>query len=358
MREHLPLSQFPSTESLTVGLNTVFHNEGSASRGVKILARQPNRFKSTFASEIVTCRLAENGTLRVFCKYGTKDFDQGYGHRGGVSYEAAVYRKVLAPLHISAPGFYGAYREKRSGQTWLLIEYLEGASQDVSKTNEAVIHAARWIGRFHAANEKRLSTTGLGFLRRYDASYYAGWARRTNQLFGNRRSELPWLPRLCSRFEELIPDLLRARKTVIHGEYYPSNIVYRAGTSRPADWQSAAVAVGQIDLAALTQNWPRQMVGRMVKEYKQTRWPKGEPDNFDWLFRIANVYMVLRWLGDPGVASPAIIRSIFSRRTRHLSVGSRILVRKYRRFLDSLDSQRENRWGSCDRSPKTELGLG
>jgi thiamine kinase-like enzyme len=342
VREHLPLSQFPSSERLAVGLNAVFHAKGSGSRGVTIISRQPNLFESTFASEIVTCRLAKNGTFRVFCKYGTKDFDKGYGHRGGVSYEAAVYSKVLAPLHTSTPSFYGAYREKRSGQTWLLLEYLEGASQDISKTNEAVIHAARWIGRFHASNEKRLSSTRLGFLRRYDASYYVGWARRTNQLFGHRRSELPWLPRLCSRFEELIPDLLRARKTVIHGEYYPSNIVYRDGTSRPADWQSAAVAVGQIDLAALTQSWPRQMVGRMVREYKQTRWPKGEPDHFDWLFRIAKVYMVLRWLGDPGVASPAIRRSIFSRRTRQLSAGSQILVRKYRRFLDALDSERES----------------
>jgi Phosphotransferase enzyme family len=332
-------SKFPSTKILSTGLNAVFQKLLPAGE-LTVLARKPNMFESTFASEIITCRSPGNGIFRVFCKYGTNDFDKGYGHRGGVSYEASVYSRVLAPLHTSTPTFYGVYKEERARRTWLLLEYVEGASQDISKTDEAVIHAARWIGRFHASNEKQLYSRRLSFLRRYDASYYIGWARRTNQLFGHQLG-LRWLPPLCSKFEGLVPDLLAARKTVIHGEYYPSNVVYRNGTSRPADWQSAAVAVGQIDLAALTQNWPRRMARRMLREYKQTRWRGEGPDNFDRIFGIARVYMILRWLGDPNLASPSIRRSIFSRRTHRLSVGSQLLVRKYRRFLDALDSERE-----------------
>jgi thiamine kinase-like enzyme len=342
VRDKLSPSKFPSSERLTVGLNDVFHKNGSEARDVTVISRQPNRFESTFASEIITCRLSWNGTFRVFCKYGTSHFDKAFGHRGGVSYEAAVYSKVLAPLHTSAPAFYGVYREKRSEQTWLLIEYLKGASRDVSKTNDAVIHAAQWIGRFHAFNEKRISSSQLGFLRKYDAKYYVGWARRANMLFGRRRTERPWLPRLCTRFEELVPYLSRARKTVIHGEYYPTNIIYQDRTSRPADWQSAAIAVGQIDLAALTQNWPKQMVERLAQEYIKARWPTGTPDNFDQLFGIARVYMSLRWLGDPGLASTSIRRSIFSKRSERLSIRSRNLVRKYRRFIEELHSEGES----------------
>jgi len=340
--EQLSPSKFPSSERLSAGLNAVFRNNGSGSRGVTVLARQHNRFESTFASEIVTFQLGGNRTLRVFCKYGTSDFDKAFGHRGGVSYEAAVYSKVLAPLQTSTPAFYGVYREKSSRRTWLVIEYLKGASRDVSKTNDAVIHAARWIGRFHSLNEKRVSSNQLGFLRKYDAKYYVGWARRANRLFGHRRTERPWLPQLCARFEELVPYLLKARKTVIHGEYYPTNVIYQNGTSRPADWQSAAIAVGQIDLAALTQNWPKRMVERLGREYVRARWPKAEPDRFDRLFGIARVYMTLRWLGDPGLASPSIRRSIFSRRPGHLSIRSQNLVRKYRRFLEELRSEEES----------------
>ena len=309
-----------------------------------VLSRQPNLFESTFASEIITCRLVGDSTFRVFCKYGTSDFDKAYGHRGGVSYEATVYSKVLAPLHTSTPAFYGVYREKKPRRTWLLIEYLKGASRDASKTNDAVIHAARWIGRFHALNEKRISSSQLGFLRKYDAKYYVGWARRASRLFGRRRIERAWLPRLCARFEELVPYLLRARKTVIHGEYYPTNVIYQDGKSRPADWQSAAIAVGQIDLAALTQNWPKGMVERLAREYVRARWPGSEPDSFRRLFGIARVYMSLRWLGDPGLASPSIRRSIFSRRSEQLSMRSQNLVRKYRRFITELHSEGES-WG-------------
>src|SRR6266852_5453469 len=126
-----------------------------------------------------------------------------------------------------------------------------------------------------------------------------------------------------------------------HGEYYPTNVIYQNRTSRPADWQSTAVAVGQIDLAALTQNWPRQMIRKLTLEYKRSRWPKGEPDEFDRLFGVARVYMILRWLGDPNLASPAIRRSILSRRTRQRSTASRLLVRKYRRFIELLNSEAE-----------------
>ena len=338
----LSLPRFPSTERLTSGLNTVFNSSGSGQKGdVTVLSRKKNKFQSTFPSEIVTCHQSKNGIIRVFCKYGTNHFDNGYGHRGGVPYEARVYEKILAPLHLSTPKLYGVHKEKESGRTWLVIEYLEGASQDISRTNEAVIHAARWIGRFHAVNEKRVSNSRLGFLQKYDLAYYKGWARRSNRLFRNQRSELPWLPRLCIRFEQLAPSLLTARKTVIHGEYYPSNVIYTRSTSRPADWQSAAVAPGLIDLAALTQNWPRRMVERMVREYKRTTWPEGEPSNFDELFKIARVYMILRWLGDPAVAVPWIRRSIFKRQPHHLSQESKLLLRKYKRFIEALSLERE-----------------
>jgi phosphotransferase family enzyme len=342
VRDHLSLSKFPSSERLSAGLNAVFRNNGSNGGGVTVLRRQPNRFESTFASEIVTCRLGANGKIRVFCKYGTSNFDRAFGHRGGVSYEAAVYSKVLAPLHTSTPRFHGVYKEKRSNQTWLMIEYLKEASRDVSKTNDAVVHAARWIGRFHAVNEKRISSKQLAFLRTYDTDYYAGWARRAKRLFGRRRTERLWLPDVCAKFEQLIPYLLRARRTVIHGEYYPTNIIYQNGVSRPADWQSAAIAVGQIDLAALTQNWPRRMVNRLTGEYIKARWPTGAPEHFDRLFGIARVYMTLRWLGDPGLASPSVRRGILARRTEHLSIRSQNLVRKYRRFIEELRSEGES----------------
>src|SRR5439155_702258 len=91
-----------------------------------------------------------------------------------------------------------------------------------------------------------------------------------------------------------------APRTVIHGEYFGLNIIYQNGTSWPADWQSAAIAPGEIDLASLTHSWPRPLVRKCEREYRRSRWPDGAPDDFPEILEAARAYMNFRWLGDPG----------------------------------------------------------
>jgi len=69
------------------------------------------------------------------------------------------------------------------------------------------------------------------------------------------------------------------------------------------DWQSAAIAAGEVDLASLTHSRPRQMVQKCEREYCESRWPKGAPDDFEERLEAARVYMNLRWLGDPSLMS-------------------------------------------------------
>ena len=302
---NLPTQEFPDLERLTAGLSAVFHHEVSANRNVRVLDRKPNPEGSTFPTEIVTCSIDGRGSrLRLFVKYGTREFDSLYRHRGDISYEAKVYRNILQPLRISTPTFYGVYRDEITRVPWLVIEYLEGSRGHWSRNPEAMISAAIWIGKFHAINEKRLLSPGLKFLHRYDRKYYMGWARRANRLFGNLQTRFPWLPTVCEEFGTLLPILLeRATLTVIHGEYYSPNTLYQDGICSPVDWQSAAIAAGEVDLASLTHSRPRQLVQKCEREYCESRWPKGAPDDFEEILEAARVYMNLRWLGDPSLMS-------------------------------------------------------
>ena len=311
MRPNGSRSRFPSTPRLTAGLTTIFPGNGAPNAGVRVLDRQRNPYESTFPTEIVTCRVGENGTrLRLFIKYGTRTFDSVYGHRGDVGYEARVYRDVLQPLRSSTPTFYGVYRDGSAGVPWLVIEYVKGGIQSShSRDPNAMVRAARWIGRFHAANRRRYPSARLMFLRTYDAAYYAGWARRTKELFAHLQNRLPWLLDLCDEFGTFIPRLLGAPRTVIHGEYFGLNIIYQNGTSWPADWQSAAIAPGEIDLASLTHSWPRPLVRKCEREYRRARWPDGGPDDFPEILEAARVYMNFRWLGDPSLMTPQLGRS-------------------------------------------------
>ena len=297
--------RLPSRAQLARGLSTVLRSSPSANGAVKILDRKANPYESTFPSEIVTCHVAGNGArLRLFIKYGTEEFDGGFGHRGDVSYEARVYRDVLQPLRTTTPTFYGLYRDGGSGTPWLITEYLRGVQSSHSHDPNATVRAAEWIGRFHAAFERRQRDAQLRFLRRYDRAYYLGWARRTDELFAPFKGRFPWLSPMCREFRTLVPRLLAAPKTVIHGEYFGLNIIYRNGTCGTTDWQSAAIAPGEIDLASVTHSWPRELVRKSERAYVRARWPQGAPEEFEDILDAARVYMNLRWLGDPGLMTP------------------------------------------------------
>ena len=88
-----------------------------------------------------------------------------------------------------------------------------------------------------------------------------------------------------------------AREAIIHGEYYPSNIQLRDTVVRPVDWESAAVAMGEIDLATLTDGWPKAIKRECENAYAQARWSGKEPEAFRRRLKLANVYVNFRWLG-------------------------------------------------------------
>jgi aminoglycoside phosphotransferase (APT) family kinase protein len=221
-----------------------------------------------------------------------------FGHRGGVAHEATVYQELLDPLTLSTPWLYGVYEDASSGRLWLVLDFLEGTIRVQKSLDPAAMGlAARWIGQFHAATELRLQKTEIPFLKKYDAAYYLGWSQRTLRYAGGLRQRFPWLESLCERFEEAVTALLSAPPTVIHGEYYPKNILYREGKIHPIDWETTAIAPGEIDLASLTEAWPEEIVRECELQYQAARWPGGPPDHLRQVLCAARLYLHFRWLG-------------------------------------------------------------
>ncbi len=283
----------PDLETLREGILSVLgeHN------GTILLHRKSNQRASTFASEIVTCRMADGVERRLFCKYAQahQSHEAAYGYWNDIAYEAEVYRRVLQPSGASTPNFYGVYKEAATGRAWLVIEYLEECLPVSKGPSAGMALAARWIGQFHATHQSALQT--FPFLNTYDAEYYAGWARRTMQFADQFKQRFPWLAKVCKRFEELIDCLVAAPQTVIHGEYYPCNILYRRGRIRPVDWETTAIAAGETDLAALTDGWPPEITRQCELNYRRARWPRGAPANFERTLGAARLYVHFRWLG-------------------------------------------------------------
>ena len=290
----------PEPERLTAGLTSVLSGSQGPRRQVTVLSREPVVSPGTFPAEVVECRLEDGSELQLFCKYGAGHSHVVYGHRGDVAYEAEVYRHVLRPCRESVPAFYGAYADETTGDTWLILQYLDESIRvhRTPDTAESMAMAARWIGRFHAENEPRVSDGGALFLNAYDSEYYVGWSRRTSRFAGHLHQRFPWLSILCERFEAVVPLLLARSPTVIHGEYYPRNVLYRGCSVYPVDWESAAIAAGEIDLASLVERWPTETVRQCELEYRRARWPQGAPADFERLVDAARLYWQSRWLGE------------------------------------------------------------
>jgi aminoglycoside phosphotransferase (APT) family kinase protein len=290
---------YPDLPELEAGLAKIWCGTATSMQALQVRSRKPNSYTSTFPSEIVTCRLADGRERRVFVKYGrTGERDpQEHKWRGGVKYEAEVYRQVLHGLPLPLPAFHGFLASERLGGPALVLEYLEQTLRVSFAPDEgAMVAAAVWLGRFHALQEERLRSNVPAFLARCDADFCASWLRRLLTCARPHLPRFPWLPTVCRRYRERIGLLTEQPATVIHGEFSPRNVLWHRGRVVPTDWETAAMGPGEIDLATLVNGWDEGTLRACQDCYQQSRWPHGSPTSFSERFSLAELYVAFRWL--------------------------------------------------------------
>jgi hypothetical protein len=291
--------RLPDTESLEGAISSAMAETGRGGGRVAVLEREASLYWSTFPIEIVTCRIDGRRPLRMLCKYSSDEDGAPYAPRGGPAYEALVYRHLLQWSPLTTPGFYGAYDEPVHGDTWLFLECLDPGARltKAPDLDATMVRAASWIGRFHALQEGVPGERDASFLLTYDERHYRlDWARNGTSLGREQRDSHPWLPGLLERYEGLAAWMASAPRTVIHGEYYTKNILFRGERIYPVDWESAAVGIGELDLATLVEGWKADVVEAAVNAYRRARWPTGAPESFERMLEAARVYWQLCWL--------------------------------------------------------------
>ena len=95
-------------------------------------------------------------------------------------------------------------------------------------------------------------------------------------------------------------------RTLIHGEFYPCNVLIRGRGHRervcPVDWEMAAVGPGLMDLASLTTGWARREQRALIRAYRSaasdaTPASAPIPDDF-WLdFDCCRLHLAVRMIG-------------------------------------------------------------
>lgn len=279
----------PDTRTLTKYLSAMLMKEDLP---VEIISRNDFYETSTFPVEIVTCNTGNGKNIDLFCKYLGGIGPNNYGHRGGVEYEAKIYSDILDKTPCSKIKFFGQCRIAGGMDTLLVIEYLgETLRLHYSEDLNAWLKASEWIGNFHQINEGKAPA----FVKTYDKAYYVIWSERFKNLTNAYSENHPWLEELIKYFVVNVEVLLKGPQTIIHGEYYPKNILLKEGIIYPVDWESAAVAPGEIDLASLIEGFDMETSENVKDVYKNARWPSGNipVDEFEKRLLISRIYFHL-----------------------------------------------------------------
>src|SRR5688500_11399236 len=259
-------STFPVTYLLEHHLSNLF-SENGARENVKVISRSAFKGSSTFPAEIINCKLSEGKVLTLFGKYLAGLGPNNHGHRGGVEYEIKIYDEVLRELPLTKAGFWGKCHFQENNETLLLMDFLEGSiSLKGHPDINVYLNAAAWIAKMHDFFESNVPS----FVKVYDQAYYFVWLKRMENEPAVLSAQ-PWLADVINYFRNNVDILLEAPQTLIHGEYYSKNILLREGIIYPVEWESAAFAPGEIDLASIIEARKDDVVARITESYIHAR---------------------------------------------------------------------------------------
>lgn len=257
----------PSDAELRAGLERALAGVGLELAGE--VGRRPSPYRTSFPIEELRLELTGRGPVTV----GFKQLDwerlepavrlakPRFLH--DPEREPAVYGALLPRAPGGPPELFGSLLEP--DRSWLFVEWVEGRELFQVGERELWEEAARWLARFHAALAPELDRCRTeARLIDHDAAFYRRWIERARE-FAADPKPVEWL---AGRHEQVVEALLAQSRTVLHGEFYASNVLIAADSDptrlgrksdarvAPVDWELAAVGPGLTDLAALVSGWP------------------------------------------------------------------------------------------------------
>jgi hypothetical protein len=271
---------------------------------VSKLTRQPSPYSSSFPIEELEVTFAGGGSVTtVFKNVGTNAvLDNAFAAKPSFLYhpqrEIQVYQSILSSLHLGTATLHGNVVEPAIERYWLFLEKVPGLELYQIGDFSVWLEVARWLAGFHAAaiSEAGPVRAAAPLLLEHDAAYHRIWIRRAHALLGAQ------LDRLNARYEQIIEILLALPRTLIHGEFYPSNILVDQSQSRlrvcPVDWEMAAIGPGLLDVAALAAGkWSREQRLCFAEAYDSALPDSLRPKDLITAFDCCQLQLALQWLG-------------------------------------------------------------
>lgn len=299
---------------------------------IRAVDHRASAFRSSFAIEEIDVVLERGELLRLILKaVGT----QGLLANASMAKplflhdplrEIEFYRHVLADRpDLGTAALYSTVVEPARDRYWLLIERAPGTELYRIDELEAWRAAAEWLARLHlelAPLATDPTSPGVTRLLRYDAEFVRMWMVRAVAIVRVQDPSLPaelrmGLERLASRYDRVVERLASMPQTIIHGEFYPSNILVQRDSPIlrvcPVDWEMVAVGPRLMDLAALLAGERSEYRRRELALAYRSALPGHDHDSDQRTFfedlAYCRLHLAVQWLGWSPDESPRTYRA-------------------------------------------------
>ena len=308
----------PSDAELRLALAQALVEAGFEVAGA--VERRPYAYRTSFPLEELRVELAREGPVTILFKQLDREALEPEAQLAKPSFlhdperEPAVYATLLPQAPPGPPRCFGALIEP--GRHWLFLERVEGRELFQVGERELWEEAARWLARYHVAMAPYLDRhRAAGRLIDHDAAFYRRWIERAERFAAERgddaAAKVTWLR---DRHPQVVEALLALPRTVLHGEFYASNVLLappnciKFSTQQvdnlmqfdqgvrvaPVDWELAAAGPGLSDLAALVSGWPQEDRESIAAAYAAET---GVPPFTAGDLGFARLQVAIQWLG-------------------------------------------------------------
>lgn len=298
----------PSDAELRAGLERALAGVGLGFAGA--VERRPSAYRTSFPVEELRVEVEGRGKVTLAFKQLAWEGLEPDARLAKPRFlhdperEPEAYRAVLPEGPKGPPEFFGSVLEGE--RRWLFVEWVDGRELFQVGERDLWEEAARWLARFHAA-----LAPGLDRHRReahlldHDAGFYSRWMERALEFAvgAAEKTKVEWL---AARHEQVVEAVLAQPRTVLHGEFYASNVLVASdfehtplgqkSDARVAavDWELAAVGTGLTDLAALVSGWPEADRAAIAAAYAAV---PGAPAFSARDLDLARLQIAIQWLG-------------------------------------------------------------
>ncbi len=290
--------ELPQNKELQNAFEVIFQKGFSEIKIDTILKRKKNTDSSTHPTEIVTCLLNRGLEKSFFIKYEFENGSVINDHRKNLHYEAMTYQYVLSTISLSTIKYYGTF-VFNNGVRIMVLEFINDLIKfSSSKERGVILKAVKWIGEFHIDSKRFIKSKQSHFIDQYDEKYFLNWSKKAIDVVRNSNSEnkFNWLLDLLEKFETNVFELVINNPVIVHGEYYPPNVRYANGVILPLDWQTTALSTGEIDLAALTDNWAEEVQDKCLIAYRAVIGSEEPIKKTRLRLHLAKIYLGALWI--------------------------------------------------------------